>query len=155
MRGARLNPNTTLTAIDTPQGILRAGLAALSEGNISGAVDHFDDDFTFVDHGLRLEFTDKGRLIKFFQKAREIFPDTVIEVASIFESGYYAIAEWKLSATQTVPYGSISHRFPILLPGSTIVQIKHGRIARWSDYYDRITSRRVNLAAFFTEWIEY
>jgi hypothetical protein len=80
-----------------------------------------------------LDAADKGRLTEFCQKAREMFPDTVLEVGSIFECGDYAIAEWKLSATQTVPYGSISYRFPILLPGSTIVQIKDGRIARWAD----------------------
>jgi hypothetical protein len=126
-----------------------------SEGKISEVVDRFDDHFTFVDHALTLEFADKGRLTEFFQKARELFPVTVLEVGSIFECGDHAIAEWKLSATQTVPYGSISYRFPILLPGSTIIKIKAGRIARWADYYDQNTSRRVSLAAFFTEWVEY
>ncbi len=155
MMSTSLSPNTASTGISTPQRTLQSALSALGEGRISEVLDQFDDHFTFTDHALGLEFTDKGRMIEFFQKSRELFPDTVIEVGSMFECGDYAIAEWKLSATQTVPYGSTSYRLRILLPGSTIVQIKNGRVTHWSDYYDYITSRRTSLAAFFTEWIEY
>ena len=155
MISTSLDPRTALTGPSSPQLILRVALAALSEGKISEVVDQFDDHFTFVDHALTLEFADKGRLTEFFQKARELFPDSVLEVVSVFECGDHAIAEWRVSATQTAPYGSISYRFPILLPGSTIVRIRDGRIATWADYYDQNTSRRVSLAAFFTEWVEY
>jgi hypothetical protein len=71
------------------------------------------------------------------------------------EDGDHAIAEWKLAATQTVPHGSISYRFPISLLGTTIVHVENGRIVKWSDYYDENTSRRGGLAGLFTEWIEY
>jgi SnoaL-like domain len=155
MMSTSLNSSPTLTEISTPQLILQAALAALSEGRISEVVEQFDDHFTFADHALALEVADRERLTEFLHKSRELFPDTVVEVGSIFECGDYAIAEWKLSATHTVPYGSISYRSRILLPGTTIIQTKNGRIRRWSDYYDQSTSRRVSLAAFFTEWIEY
>ena len=141
--------------VNAPQGILISSLTALGEGKISEVLDQFDDHFIFTDHALALEFTDKRRMSDFFHKSRELFPDTAVEVVSIFESGDHAIAEWKLTATQTAPYGSISYRFPILLHGSTFVRIENARITRWSDYYDQNTSRRVGLAALFTEWIEY
>jgi hypothetical protein len=48
-------------------------------------LDHFDGHFTFTDHALALKFTDKGRLTEFLYKSRELFPDTVVEVVSIFE----------------------------------------------------------------------
>jgi hypothetical protein len=67
--------------------ILQSVLAALNEGKISQAVDQFDDHFTFNDRALDLAFTDKGRLIEFFQKTRELFPDTVLEVDSTFQCG--------------------------------------------------------------------
>jgi hypothetical protein len=118
-------------------------------------VEQFDEPFTFNDHALALEFTDKPRLTAFFEKSRELFPDSTLEIVSLFESGDHAIAQWKLSATQTVPYGSISCRLPISLQGSTIARVEHGKIVEWSDYYDQSSSRRVSLAAFFTEWIEY
>src|SRR5262247_984822 len=104
-------------------------------------------------HRLCAEFTDKGRLVEFFQKTRELFPDTVVEVDSSFQCGDYVSAEWKLTGT-TVPYGSTRFRIPISLRGTSIVHTKNGRITRWSDYYDQNRSWRFGLAAFFREWIE-
>jgi SnoaL-like domain len=98
-------------------------------------VNQFADDFAFNDYPLNLEFTDKGRLTEFFQKSCELFPDTVVELVSTFECGDHAIAEWKLTATHVEQFGSRSYRFPIVLRGSTIVQIEKGRVTHWSDYY--------------------
>ena len=140
-----------LAALD----VLRSVFAALNQRNISRAVDQFADDFTFNDYALDLQFRDKGRLTEFFQKACELFPDTVVELVSTFECGDYAMAEWKRTATQIEQFGSRSYRFPIVLRGSTIVQIENGRVAHWSDFYDQLTSRRSPLKACFEEWIEY
>jgi hypothetical protein len=131
-------------------------LAALNEGRISEVVAQFDDCFEFNDHALTLEFADKTRLTEFLEKSRELFPDTVLEVVSLMESGDHAVAEWKLTATQTVPFfGNTSYRLPISVFGATIIRVNHARIVEWSDYYDQSLSRRISLAAFFTEWIEY
>jgi steroid delta-isomerase-like uncharacterized protein len=145
----------SLSGAVTPVDILQTVLAAVNERNISRAVDQFADDFAFNDYALNLEFTDKGRLMEFFQKWHELFSDTVVELVSTFECGDHAIAEWKLTATLIEQFGSRSFRFPIVLRGSTIVQIENGRIAHWSDYYDQLTSRRGPLKAFFEECIEY
>jgi steroid delta-isomerase-like uncharacterized protein len=149
-----IKSDTAGTAVSNPKYIVQSVLTALSHGKISEAVDQFDDDFTFNDQALGLEFTDKGRLSEFFQKSRELFPDTVVEVISAFESGDQVVAEWKLTATQTVSY-SIQLQVPISLPGVSIAEIENGRITHWSDYYDEKTSRRVTLASLFTDWIDY
>lgn len=149
-----IKTNFALKEADAQQHILQSVLAALNNGKISEAVDQFDDRFTFNDHGLGLEFTDKPRLSEFFQKSREFFPDTVVEVTSMFECGDHVVAEWKLTATETMSYW-IQLQAPISLPGISIVQIENGRIAHWSDYYDEQTSRRVSLASLFTDWIDY
>jgi steroid delta-isomerase-like uncharacterized protein len=141
--------------VNAPQSILQLALAALSDGRISEVVEQFAARFTFNDHALTLQFTDKSRLTEFFQKARELFPDTRLEVLSLMESEDRAIAEWTLTATQTVPYGSIRYGLPISLHGSTILRVENGRIVQWSDYYDHASSWRTGLAAYFTEWIEY
>ena len=135
--------------------ILQLALVALTNGRTSEAVEQFAESFTFKDHALTLEFMDKQRLAEFFEKSHELFPDAALEVVSLLEDGDHAIAQWKLSATQTVPYGSISRRLPISLFGATIARVENGRIVHWSDYYDQISSRRMSLAAFFTDWIEY
>ena len=150
-----IEKDRSLSRAVSPVDVLKSVLIALTKRNISEAVDQFADEFTFNDHALDLEFRDKGRLTEFFQKACEMFPNTVVELVSTFECGDYAIAEWKLTGTQIEQFGSRSYRFPIVLRGSTIVQVKNGRVAHWSDYYDELTSRRGPLKAFFEEWIEY
>jgi ketosteroid isomerase-like protein len=152
-----MHGDNELTIIAAPQQILQSALAALNEGRFPEVVKHCDEDgcFKFCDHALALEFTDKARLTEFFEKSRELFPDTTLEIISLFEDGEHAIAEWKLTATQTVPYGSISYRFPISLLGTTVVHVEKGKIVRWSDYYDQSSSRRMSLGALFTDWIEY
>ena len=141
------------TIVTTPRQILQSALDALREGNISELLEQFADHFTFNDHTLTLEFADKPRLREFIEKSRELFPDTALEIVSLFEDGDRAIAQWKLSATQTVPYGSISYRFPIFLFGATIVRLENGKIVQWSDFHDHSSSRRMGLPAFFTEGI--
>jgi len=148
---SRVDTSETTAALE----ILQSALAALGEGRISDLVEQFDERFTFHDHALALEFADKPRLTDFFKKSRELFPDASLEIVSLFESGDHAIAEWELTATQTVPYGARSYRFRITLPGTTIVRVENGKIVDWSDYYDQGSSRRISLAAFFTDWIEY
>jgi steroid delta-isomerase-like uncharacterized protein len=143
-----------LSRVVAPQRILQSVLEALNQGRISQAVDQFDDDLTFNDHALGLDFIDKGRLTEFFEKCRECFPDTAVEVNSIFECGDRVVAEWKLNATETVPFGPRQLRKPISVRGTSIVQIRGARVTRWSDYYDSIASRRFKVAAFFAEWVE-
>jgi steroid delta-isomerase-like uncharacterized protein len=142
------------TIVNTPQQILQSALDALREGNISEVLKQFADHFTFNDHILTLEFTAKPRLREFFEKSRELFPDSALEIVSIFEEGDHVIAQWRLSAMQRVPYGSVSYRFPISLFGATIVHVENGQIVRWCDYYDQSSSQRMSLGFFFTESIE-
>ena len=143
------------TAGNSSRSILRSALDALSDGQVSEIVSQFAERFKFNDHALALEFMEKARLTEYFQKSRELFPDTSLEVVSLIESGDRAIAEWKLSATQIVPFDSIRHRSRVSLFGSTIVRVESGKIVEWSDYYDQASSRRMSLASYFTEWVDY
>jgi steroid delta-isomerase-like uncharacterized protein len=148
--------NTTSSEVGANGRVLLSVLAALSEGKAAEAADQFDEDFTFNDHALGLEFSDKGRLSEFFQKSRELFPDSVVEADAISECGDRTVVQWTLKATQDVSYGGFGHRrVSIFLRGVSIVHLKNGRVTRWSDYYDQLASRRSGLAEFFTEWIEY
>ena len=143
-----------LTRVGAPRRILQSVLEALNQGRIPQAVDRFDDDLTFNDHALGLDFTDKGRLTEFFEKCHEFFPDGAVEVILTFECGDRVVAEWKLNATETVPFGPTQLRKPISVRGTSIVQIQNGRVTRWSDYYDSVASRRFKVAALFEEWVE-
>jgi steroid delta-isomerase-like uncharacterized protein len=127
----------------------------VKNGEIDEAIDLFAEEFTYRDRGIGLEFKDKGRLAEFFQKTRELFPDSCLQIDSILMSVDHVVGEWTLHATVTEPfYAGLSRKVPILLPGVSVVRTKNGKITEWSDYYDGLTSRRTALAAYFTDWDE-
>jgi steroid delta-isomerase-like uncharacterized protein len=133
----------------TPDQILQTALAAWRQGNFVAAANQFNDQFTFTDQALGVEFKDKGRLIEFLAKTRELFPDTERKANTIFSSGDRVISEWTLTATKTEPFwGRLVRKVEICVQGISVVQIKNGKISQWSDYYDQLKSRRNGLAAW-------
>ena len=67
--------------------VVLAVISHLNEDNIEDAVALFADQFSFKDHGIRLEFNTKDRLAEFFRKARELYPDSLLQTERIFVSG--------------------------------------------------------------------
>jgi steroid delta-isomerase-like uncharacterized protein len=130
-------------------------LTHLNNGNIDDAINRFAEEFTFKDRGIGLEFKDKGRLTEFFQKTREFFPESFLQIDSTLVSFDHLVSEWTLHTTVTEPfYGGASRKVQVLLYGVSVVRTKDGKITEWSDYYDGLTSRRTALAAHFVEWVE-
>jgi hypothetical protein len=56
----------------TSDRILQTALAAWRQGNLVEVVEQFNNQFTFTDHALGLEFKDKERLTEFLAKIREL-----------------------------------------------------------------------------------
>ena len=139
----------------TSEQVVLPVLTRLDNGNIDDAIARFAEEFTFKDRGIGLEFKDKGRLTEFFQKTREYFPDSSLQIDSILMSLDHVVSEWTLHTSVTEPfYGALSRKVQILLHGVSVVRTKNGEITEWSDYYDGLTSRRTALAAYFTDWGE-
>ena len=139
----------------TSEQVVLPVLTRLDNGNIDDAIARFAEEFTFKDRGIGLEFKDKGRLTEFFQKTREYFPDSSLQVDSILMSLDHVVSEWTLHTSVTEPfYGALSRKVQILLHGVSVVRTQNGEIIEWSDYYDGLTSRRTALAAYFTDWGE-
>ena len=154
--------NTLTSTLDksahatTPNRILNAFLAAWWRGNVVEAAEQFRDRFKYTDHALGLEFKDKERLTEGLAKAREFSPDTQRTDNTIWSSEDGVITEWTLTATLSEPFlGGLMRRLPIRVDGMSVVQVKNGKISRWSDYYDQLTARRYGLVSWFTEWIEF
>src|SRR5215469_2327210 len=136
--------------------IVLAVISHVIEGNIEDAVALFADQFSFKDHGIRLEFDAKDRLAEVFRKARELYSDSLLQTERTLVSGSNALTEWTLQATLLEPtFGNYRWKVPISLHGASVVRTENGRITSWSDYYDGLISRRTALASYFTEWIEY
>jgi steroid delta-isomerase-like uncharacterized protein len=141
--------------VTSPDRVLQTALTALRQGNFVEVVGQFNDQFTFTDHALDLEFKDKGRLREFWAKIREHFPDSERKINTIFGSEESVTSEWTLTAMHTEPLpGGGLRKEPICVRGVSVVQIEHGKISQWSDYYDQVQSRRYRVAAWFAEWIE-
>ena len=137
------------------EGVVLTAITNLNDGNISETIASFAEEFTFKDHGIGLDFNDKVRLAEFFQKTRELYPDSFVQVDTIFVSDDRVFVEWTLRATLTEPFfGGLSRRVPITVQGVSIVRMDSRGISGWADYYDGLTSRRTRLADYFTEWIE-
>jgi hypothetical protein len=83
------------------EGVVLTVLTDLKNGKIDDATARFAEEFRFKDHGIGLEFKDKELLAEFFQKTRELYPDSVLLTETIFVSGDHVIAEWTLQATLT------------------------------------------------------
>ena len=125
-------------------------MAALNEGKFREALEHFDHRFKFTDHALGLEFEEKERLIEFFRKLRELFPDAVLAASAISECTGKVVITWRLRATQTEPFmGGLTRHVRFSSRGVSVVKIENGRISQWSDYYDELTSHRGGLTSFF------
>ena len=136
--------------------LVLAVISYLNDGHIEDAVALFADQFSFKDHGIRLEFDTKDRLAEFFRKAHELYPDSLLQTESTFVSGSNALTEWTLQATLIEPaFGNRRWKVPISLHGASLVLAENGRIKRWSDYYDSLVSRRTALTSYFKEWVEY
>jgi steroid delta-isomerase-like uncharacterized protein len=144
-----------LIGVEALEGVVSTVLEQVKNGRIDDAIACFAAEFSFEDHGIGLEFKDKERLAEFFQKARELYPDSLLQTDAIFVSGDRVITEWTLQANITEPlYAGLSRKVPVSLHGASIVLIDNGKVAEWSDYYDGLTSRRAALASYFTEWVE-
>src|SRR5260370_37722747 len=86
-------------------------LEQVKNGGIDEAIARFAEEFSFKDHGIGLEFKDKERLAEFFQKARELYPGSLLQTDAIFVSGDRVITEWTLQSDITEPlYAGLSRK---------------------------------------------
>ena len=145
--------DTDARSINDPGNIVQTALSALNDGRIAEAIALFDDRFTFEDHALGLEITDKRLLAEYFERVKELTPDALVELVSLGDSDDLVVAEWKLTATQNVVYWR-QLRMPIVVRGISSILIENGKITRWSDYYVGARARRASLAASFVDWVE-
>jgi len=140
-------------AIETSTEVILTVLMHLKHGMIDAAIASFDTEFTFKDRGIGLEFNDKRQLAEFFNKARELYPDAILETDTILESGDRVITEWMLQFSLLEPfYGGLSRKIRVSVHGASIMRITDGKITDWVDYYDGLTSRRTALASYFQHW---
>jgi ketosteroid isomerase-like protein len=140
--------------MNTSERIVQMAVLALTEADFIGVVERFNEQFTFIDHAIELEFKDKRRLIDFLALNRELFPDSKRADNIICSSGNKVVSEWALTGTKREHYFGHMIQVPFRAVGVSIVQVDNGKISRWSEYYDQTLSRRDGVAAYLKEWTE-
>jgi len=134
--------------------LVMTALTGLNSGNIDDVMGYFADEFRFNHYGIGLQCREKDRLAEFFQKARELYPDSFVNVETVIGDGDHVFTEWILQATLTGSfYGGLTRKIPISVHGASLIRTSNGKIIDWSDHYDGLNARRADLASHFTEWV--
>jgi hypothetical protein len=134
---------------------ISAVMADLSDGKIDEAIGYFSNEFRYRDYGIGLEFKDKRWLGEFFKKVRELYSDSDRKTETILVSGETVVMQWTLQATVMERfYGEFKRNVRVSVSGASIVRTQNQKITDWADYYDGLTSRRRDLALYFTEWVD-
>jgi len=79
--------------------LVMTALTGLNSGNIDDVMGYFADEFRFNHYGIGLQCREKDRLAEFFQKARELYPDSFVNVETVIGDGDHVFTEWILQAT--------------------------------------------------------
>jgi SnoaL-like domain len=142
------------SASATREQTVQAALIALAHGDFAGVVGHFDEQFTFIDHAIELEFKEKPQLIEFLTLSRKLLPDSKRADNIICSSGNMVVSEWVLTGTKREHYFGRMVHVPFRAVGVSIVEVDNHKVSRWSEYYDQTLSRRYGVAAYLKEWTE-
>src|SRR5215469_8308793 len=136
----------------TPEILVSAVLRQISDGHVEDATASFAPCFRFRDHGIGLEFSDKARLLEFFQKANELYPNRSLQTEKLLVIGDHVISQWTLKVTISEPFwAGLTRRTPISIAGVSIVRCENGQITDWVEYYDGLSARRSALVEHFTD----
>jgi steroid delta-isomerase-like uncharacterized protein len=98
------------------------------------------DDCQYEDVTMGAISHGKGELRQFAEAVFAAFPDFRIELESYFTAGRWAGAEWTMSGTHQgdLPGLPATGR-GFCVRGSTICELRQGKIRRNSDYWDMVT----------------
>ena len=114
----------------TPERTVQMMLVALSQGDFIGFVEHFNEQFTFVDHAIELGLKEKQHLIDFLILNRELFPNSKRADNIVCSSGNKVVTEWTLSGTTREYYFGHGRQVPFCARGVSIVQVDENKVSR-------------------------
>ncbi len=117
--------------------IIKRSLDAFNSNDMEGWLSAYTDDIVYEDVAMGKTSHGKGELRTFTAGTHAMSPDVKIEGKSLFGSGDWAAAEWVMSGTHTGKTPELpptGKKFSLL--GSSIMQIRDGKISRQTDYWN-------------------
>lgn len=109
--------------------LVQSAAAALESLDADKLVAHYADDFVFEDTPDSLRITSEERLTAYYRNLFAL-PGVAFEVTSVFHCEGWAGLEWIWSGTKPGRDGGYR------IKGASIIEIRGGKIARESIYYD-------------------
>jgi steroid delta-isomerase-like uncharacterized protein len=111
--------------------------------DIEKLLTYFTDDCIYENIPREQTYHGKDGVRAYVKACYDAIPDFKIEVTSVFASGDWLACEWVMTGTQT----GVTKDFPgtgksFNMRGSSIVQLKEGKIHRNADYWDMMTFLR-------------
>jgi steroid delta-isomerase-like uncharacterized protein len=120
--------------------MFREYVAAWSAHDVAKIPSFFTDDCTYENLARSQTYHGKDEVRAWAKASFDAIPDFKLDVKSLFVSGDWLACEWVMRGTQT---GSLPN-LPATgksfsVRGSTIAELKNGKIWRNSDYWDVAT----------------
>jgi len=120
--------------------VFREYLTTWNTHDLDKMASFFTDDCVYENLASGHVYRGKDSLKAWAKMTFEIIPDFKVDAASLFVSGDWLACEWVMTGTQTgnapdLPATGKSFR----VRGSSIVQLKDGKILRNADYWDWAT----------------
>ena len=123
--------------------IFREYLATWNTHDLDKMVSFFTDDCVYENLARGQTYRGKDELKAWAKASFGAIPDFKLDVTSLFVSGDWVACEWVMTGTQTsaVP-GLPATGKSFSVRGSTVAQLKDGKILRNADYWDVMTFLR-------------
>ena len=123
--------------------MFREYLAAWNTHDLDKIVSFFTDDCVYENLARGQTYRGKDELKAWATMSFDAIPDFKLDVTSLFASGEWVACEWVMSGTQSgaIP-GLPATGKSFSVRGSTVAQLKDGKIMRNADYWDVMTFLR-------------
>ena len=120
--------------------MFREYAATWSTHDVDKMLSYFTDDCVYENFARRTTYHGKDEVKAWAKASFEAIPDFKLEVTSVFVSGDWLASEWVMTGT---PIGGIpnlpANGKSFSVQGSTIAQLRNGKIWRNADYWDLAT----------------
>ena len=132
---------TTAHASQSPKAVLQAYISAWNRHDLAAFDALLAPDGIHEDIPAGFRGTGPAQVKDFVRDIFKSQPDLVWKITSIIESGSIVAAEWTWTSTYTGdgPSGPVVAQ-RISSRGASIAVVENGRIKRFTDYYDTLTS---------------
>jgi len=123
--------------------MIREYLETWNTHDLDKMVSFFTDDCVYENLARGQTYRGKEEIKAWAKMSFDAIPDFKLDVTSLFVSGDWAACEWVMTGTQTGSAPDLpATGKSFSVRGSTIVQLREGKIARNTDYWDMATFLR-------------